>query len=336
VNLGVVGTGYWGSNHARVAAGLREDGVVDDVVLCDVDRDRVANLARSYGFEYVTDHTDLAGLVDAAIVATPSPTHRAVGTDLLAAGLDLLVEKPLALTSDDARAIVETADEAGRTLATGHIFRHHPALNDIRDRLQRGELGDPRYLTTNRFSSRAPRTTAGTLFSLAVHDVDIYTYLLGEWPETVFCVLNEAETEDVDETATLTLTYESAIGTIDVSWRVPTFGKRRDLVVSGTKATGYVDYLEDTVVKLHDTTLVTDAEVQTREEATRTYELPEAEPLRLEVESFLEACRTGATPRASGRTGVAAIEILEAAKRSAATGRAVDMDFDLPPPSGGV
>ncbi|CDK39712.1 Probable oxidoreductase [Halorubrum sp. DM2] len=332
MNLGVVGTGYWGSNHARVGAELRDAGVVDDVVLCDLDEERVADLAGTYDLEYVTDHADLSGRVDAAVVATPSPTHRGIAVDLLRAGVDLLVEKPLALTGADARAIVAAADEEGRTLATGHIFRYHPGLNELRDRLRRGELGRAEYLSTSRYSFRQPRETAGTLFSLAVHDVDIYTYLLGEWPDSVFCAVNEAETAAVDETATLTLTYGSTTATIDVSWRVPAFGKRRDLVVAGSEATGYVDYLEDTVVELYENTVAADAEIPTREESVRRYEAPAAEPLRLEVESFLEACRTGATPRASGRVGVAAVEILEAAQRSADTGRAIEIEMDGPDP----
>ncbi|EMA63042.1 hypothetical protein [Halorubrum lipolyticum] len=94
-------------------------------------------------------------------------------------------------------------------------------------------------------------------------------------------------------------------------------------------------YISDLVVELYDNTLVTDAEVQTREESSRTYEPPGAEPLRLEVESFLDARRTGETPRASGRVGLNAVRVLEAAERSAATGQAVDGDIDLPPSSGG-
>jgi predicted dehydrogenase len=78
VNLGVVGTGYWGSNHARIGAELRDAGVVDDVVLCDVDEEQVAALAGTYDLEYVTDHADLNGRVDAAVIARCRPTGRSV------------------------------------------------------------------------------------------------------------------------------------------------------------------------------------------------------------------------------------------------------------------
>jgi predicted dehydrogenase len=329
MRLGVVGTGYWGSNHARVAAELRTEGVVEEVLLCDADEDQVDELASRHGVPYVTDHTELAAAVDAAVVATPSPTHRPVATDLLRTGVDVLVEKPLALSSEDAWAIVDTAASHGRTLGTGHIFRYHPALADLKRRLDRGELGDIKHLTTSRFSFREPRTTAGALYSLAVHDVDVYTYLLGSRPDRVYCTLEKTVVDGIDETASLTLSYGETNGVIDVSWHVPAFGKRRDLVVAGSEATAYVDYLEDTVVEIHDSSMVReDGHVQAREGETRTHELPEREPLRIEVEDFLAACRSETRPRASGHVGAAAVELLEAAERSAETGRAVSLGLD--------
>ena len=174
MNFAVIGTGYWGSNHARVACELRSEGIVDEVVLCDRDEERVSTLAAEYDVEYVTDHGDLESQVDAAVVATPSTTHASVATDLLESGIDCLVEKPLALTSDSAWDIVKTARRTNRTLAVGHIFRYHPALQELKSRLDRGELGQIKYLNTNRFSFRAPRQTSGVLHQLAVHDIDIY------------------------------------------------------------------------------------------------------------------------------------------------------------------
>lgn len=325
IEFGVVGTGYWGSNHVRVAAELLDEGRIDSLTLCDVDESRVAEMAADYDVGFVTSVADLAAAgVDAAVVATPSVTHHGVGTDLLDVGVDLLIEKPLATSSDDAWDLVDRAESNDCTLGVGHIFRSHPALGDLKARIDRGELGEVRYLTTSRFAFRTPRPDAGVLYSLAVHDVDVYTYLLDAHPDSVYCRLDSHVRDGVDETATLTLSYGDVTGVVNESWHVPVFGKRRDLTVVGSKRTAHVDYLEDTVVEVYDAEFAGDADsLQARYEGVRRHEVDGGEPLRAEVESFVDACESGGDPAAPGRVGAETVELLEAAERSADRGEVV-------------
>jgi predicted dehydrogenase len=321
----VIGTGYWGSNHARVGAELVEEGVIDDLILCDIDEGRVSDLADSYGFEYVTDYTDLN--VDTAVVATPSNTHHSVTTALLEAGVDCLVEKPLALSSKEAWDIVDTAEAADATLAVGHIFRYHPALRELKKRIDRGELGRIKYLNTNRHTFRVPRDTTGALYSLAVHDVDIYNLLLDESPNSIYCQLDSHIREGIDETATLVLEYETATGVINESWQIPVFGKRRDLVVVGSEKTAYIDYLEDVELEIYDSKIVKQGKsLQSRNEGSITYEVEGYEPLKMEVESFLKASRDNKDPLASGVVGAEAVELLELAEQSSIKNKVVKID----------
>lgn len=328
MNYAVVGTGYWGSNHARVAAELAGDGVLDNVVLCDVDEARANELAESYGVEAVTDYEQLPKLgIDAATISTPSPTHHEIATYLLRSGVDVLVEKPLALKSKDAWDIVSVAEAHDRTVAVGHIFRHHPALLELKDRIERGELGRIKYLTTNRFSFRVPRSTTGALYSLAVHDVDISNYLLEDRPEQLYCSLDSVVREDIDETATIVLEYDGATSIINESWQVPVFGKRRDLVVVGSEKSAYVDYLEDNLVELHDSRIVErNGTLSTREEGKKVYEAENNEPLRAELENFIAATRGETELRAPGEVGASAVELLECAKQSDERNEAVQID----------
>ncbi|WP_336338731.1 Gfo/Idh/MocA family protein [Haloarcula brevis] len=328
MNYAVIGTGYWGTNHVRVAAELLAEGEIDSLVLCDIDEPRVAEMADNYGVEYATEYTRLSDLgVDAAVVASPSPTHRTVATDLLRAGVDVLVEKPLALTSEAAWDIVEAADECDRTLGVGHIFRYHPALRDLKRRIDRGELGEIIYLSTNRYAFRAPRPETGVLYSLAVHDVDIYGYLLDDRPTDIHCQLDSTVRDGVAETATLTLSYGETTGVINESWNVPVFGKRRDLTVVGSERSAYVDYLEDTTVELYDATMVHEnGDFRARSEGKTVHEAPQTEPLRAEVEEFVAACRERRCPEASGRVGARTVELLEDAERSAERGQVVTPD----------
>ena len=328
MNYAVIGTGYWGSNHVRVATELAEEGKIDDVILCDVDENRLRELSSSYGVRGVTDYERLPDLgVEAATISTPSPTHHEIATHLLEAGVDVLVEKPLATDSDDAWEIVDVAAEHDRVLAVGHIFRHHPALVDLKHRIDRGELGRIKYLTTSRFSFRAPRETVGALYSLAVHDVDISNYLLDESPERVYCSLDTVLREDVDETATVVMEYDGATSVINESWQVPVFGKRRDLVVVGSEKAAYVDYLEDNVIDLYDSRVVeSEGTMRVLEEGKQRHEVHSQEPLRAEIEEFVDASQGMATLRSPGRIGAQAVELLEYASESAASHDTVEVD----------
>ena len=329
MKLGVIGTGYWGSNHARVAAELAADNLVDEVVLCDIDEKRVADLAANYDVDYVTDYHELGSIVDAVVIATPSHTHQKIATTLLTAGVDCLVEKPLAIDSQAAWDIVETAEKEGRTLAVGHIFRHHPALQALKERIERGELGQIKYLHTNRHSFRVPRDSSGVLHQLAVHDVDIYRYLLGKHPDRLFCATSSWIRDDIEETATLTLEYGNEIGTINESWQVPVYGKQRELVVVGTERAAYLDYLKDTEYELYDTRVRQSSAGYTAiNEGTTVHETRDAEPLREEVLDFLEAIQTGGTPLADGQIGAKTIRLIECAIESDKTDQAVQVNFD--------
>jgi predicted dehydrogenase len=339
----VVGVGTWGLNHARVGAELRDAGVVDRLVCCDADPERAASVAAEFGGEAVTDPSRLPTLgVDAATIATPTSTHAAVAGPLLDAGVDLLIEKPLAPDAETAWDLVARAERAGCTLAVGHVFRFHPALVELRRRVQAGDLGDIKYLSTRRFAFQPPRQTTGALFSLAVHDVDAYAYLLDRDPDSVFCRQDAVVRPDVDETASLTLGYGETTGRIDVSWQVPVFGKCRDLVVVGSEGAAFVDYTETNRLELYDSRL-TDADPEPPD-ASQQADLravgggpevvrpPDAEPLRAEVAAFLAAAAgTSDRLRNDGVVGARAVELLELAALSSDQRRVVT---EIPPAAG--
>jgi predicted dehydrogenase len=323
----VVGTGYWGSNHVRVAAELMEAGEIEKLVLCDLPGSGVEDMARNYDAEHVHDYHKLPSIgVETATIATPSPTHHDIATDLLEHGVDCLVEKPLALTSENAWDMVNKASEQNRTLGVGHIFRHHPALCDLKRRIDRGELGELKYVITNRFAFRAPRTSTGVLYSLAVHDVDIYNMLLDDHPDSIYCRMDSFVSDGIDESATLVMGYGDITTVMNESWQLPVFGKRRDIAVVGTRRAAYIDYLEDSVVELYDARVVRDQGVlHAVDEGATSHNVRNYEPLKNEVEDFLRASEAGEAPIASGQIGAKTVELLEIAERSAETGDAIHL-----------
>ncbi len=317
MKFGVIGTGYWGTNHARVSSELRSEGAIDEIVFCDQDKSRVTEIASNYGAEYVTDYRDLVNKVDAVVIATPSTTHEEIATSLLTAGIDCLVEKPLALSSEAAWNIVKTAEEEDQTLGVGHIFRYHPALQALKNRIDRGDLGKIKYLHTNRFSFRVPRKTSGVLYQLAIHDVDVYRYLLDARPDRIYCKLNRWIRDDVDETASLTLDYGQTFGTITESWQVPVFGKQRELIVVGSERTAYIDYLEDTQLELFDSRIQQSSnDFRAINEGSTVHKTEDREPLKAELTDFINASQTNREPLASGVIGAEAVDLIELAAQS--------------------
>jgi len=334
VKYGVVGAGYWGSNHARIAGELVDEGVVDDAVLCDVDPERAADVATDHDLEYVTDHRRLADHgVDAAVVATPSGSHDEVVVDLLEDDVDALVEKPLALSVGDANRIVLTADANDRVLGVGHVFRHHPALERLHQLVQDGELGEVSHLRTARHACQ-PARPIGALHSLAVHEVDAYRYLLDRNPDTVYCRLDDAVAENTHDTVTLVMEFGDVTGVVSESWAIPVDGKRRDVVVVGDEAVAAVDYLEDTVVELYDvppaepTPGTRQGHIDSSSEPKRVVDVDGAEPLAAEVRDFLAAVREGRPPKTTGVDGAWAVKLLADAERSARRNAVVDVRAD--------
>jgi predicted dehydrogenase len=150
LRVAVVGCGYWGSKHVRV---LHSTDGVDQVVLVDAYEVRLRNLARSYPNALCFTSLDEAlPHVDAIVVATPPTSHVPIALQAIVAGKHVLVEKPLAPTSAEARQLINAAEQAGVILMTGHTFEYNPAVWKLRELVQSEVLGDVYYLDSARLN----------------------------------------------------------------------------------------------------------------------------------------------------------------------------------------
>jgi len=170
--LGVVGAGHLGRIHARLLAAMPD---VELVAVVDPIAEARGALADSVKAQPLADHRDLIGKVDAAVVAAPTSLHHDVALDLLAGGLHLLVEKPLASDAAQAKAVVAAAKQHGRVLQVGHIEQFNPAIEAVRSRVQ-----NPSYIEATRASGYTFRCTdVGVVLDLMIHDLDIALSLAG-------------------------------------------------------------------------------------------------------------------------------------------------------------
>ena len=260
--VAVVGTGYWGRNHVRTWVSLKQEKVIDRLIVCDVDENRARELAEEFDCEWHTDALTLRENydIDAATIATPTPMHAPLAIALMQQGVDVLVEKPLAMDEVEAQSIVTCAQETGRMLCVGHLFRYHVAIRKAADMIASGELGPVLHIESERLSVREPRPDIGVIAALAIHDMDICRDLMGDVdPDEIDAFSLPSEIAGIEDHAVIHMRFPS--GTTDnplgpsaqitVSWRSRVRGKVRELRIIGRDASLHIDYLDHTGFWLH-------------------------------------------------------------------------------------
>ncbi len=260
--VAVVGTGYWGRNHVRTWASLREQQVIDRLIVCDIDESRAKELAEEFGCEWSNSPEDLRDnfAIDSATIATPTPMHAPLAIALMEQGVDVLVEKPLAMNENSAQSTVECAQRTGRLLCVGHLFRYHVAIRKAAEMIAAGKIGPVLHIESERLSVREPRPDIGVIAALAIHDLDICRDLMGDVePEVIDAWSLPSEMEGIEDHAVINMrfptgTSENPLGPsaqITVSWRSRVRGKVRELRIIGRDASIQIDYLDHTGFWLH-------------------------------------------------------------------------------------
>ncbi len=324
VRVGVIGCGYWGPKHAR---NLHELPSASLAWVADLNGERLAHVGGLYPEAQLTQdyRAVLASDVEAVIVATPAATHHALALQALRAGKHVLVEKPLALRSDQATEIAETAARLGLVAMVGHTFQYNPAVNAVRDLITAGELGRIYYLNATRVNLGLLQPDINVMWDLAPHDISILLHILGAEPFQV-SASGQAYVQKahrVQEVAYLTLHFPGSIlANIRVSWLDPV--KQRRLTVVGSRKMLVYDDIADAKVTLYDKGVEVPPYSDTPEEFHLSYRhgptsvVPVAweEPLRLEIDAFLDWIRTGRPAPSDAWMGVKVVRILEAAQRS--------------------
>ena len=184
IKAGVVGVGKLGSNHTRIYA---SDKRISEIFIYDINPARSDEVASMYGAKVCSTVEDVLEESDVVSICTPASTHSEIAMKAFEMGIDVLVEKPMTLSSAKANDLIEIAERNGNVLMVGHIFRYHSAVNEIRKKIMRGDFGDIYYIMSNRYSLRQPRRDMGVLFALGIHEVDLFCYLLNEeYPKKIF------------------------------------------------------------------------------------------------------------------------------------------------------
>ena len=328
VRLGVVGYGYWGPNLAR---NFSEADGAELTMVSDSDPGRMAVAAKRYpAVRTVLDYRELIDDrgIDAVAVATPVSTHFEIALAALEAGKHVLVEKPLAATSEHARRLVEAARAAGLTLMVDHIFPYTAAVRKLCELVGGGELGDIYYYDALRVNLGQFQNDVDVLWDLAVHDLSILDCVIAERPSAIAAHAVGHLAGKPDDVGYVTLFFDSgAIAHINVNWLAPV--KLRRILIGGSRKMIVYDELEPSEkVKIFDrgVRLTGDPEqahklqVDYRIGGMAAPHLDRAEPLRTAVGHFIDCIETGETPLTDGMAGLRIVEMLEAAAASVRQG----------------
>lgn len=307
----VIGAGQWGRNVVRALHDLDELAGI-----AETDPDRRTELAETYPETtlYEDHRAALKDEAPAVAIATPAPTHHPIAREAIQAGKDVYVEKPLTLTSGDAREIVRLADELDRVLMVGHLLLYQPAIKRLKDLIEEGRIGQVHSLHQQRAKLGRVRRVENVLWSFGVHDLAVFLHLLEEAPSNVEATGQRILQADIEDDVHVHLGFPSGVQAhLHTSWLWPE--TRRRLTVVGSDGMLVYDEVEGTIT-LHRAT-VDDNLVTQREGAEILFEDDgETRPLTAELDHFLNCVRERGQPRSPGRQGLAVVDILERADRA--------------------
>jgi predicted dehydrogenase len=290
--IAVVGSGAFGCNHLRVIHSSEQATLAG---VFDTDSARAAAAARPYQCPVFETIEDLARASDAAVVATPTVTHSEIGCRLMELGLDVLVEKPIAHSPGAARILVETAQRTGRVLQVGHLERFNPAVIALSSVVSR-----PLFFEIHRLSEFTPRSLdVDVVLDLMIHDIDIVLALTGEAPQEIRAAGISILTPKVD-IANARLQFPGGCVANLTASRVSTERVRKLRLFQPHEYIS-LDYTRKDAVRF-----------QVKPPMAIDFSpLPvtQAEPLRLELEAFVESLITRRPPIVTGEQGLAALEV---------------------------
>lgn len=312
VNVGVIGVGAMGYNHARVYYKMENANLI---AVSDVSENILKKVSKKYDAKGYTDYKELLEDPEIEVVSVCVPTtfHHGIVMEAIAHGKHVLVEKPIAVTLKEAEEMIAAAKEKGVLLATGHVERFNPAVQKAKELIDNDVIGDIVSTSAKRVGPFPPRIKdVGVTIDLAIHDLDVMYYLIEEDVTQVYgtmgSILDKCEFEDHAE---IMVNFENdATGILEVNWLTPY--KRRQIEVTGTDGIISVDYIEQSI--------------DVYGKFAQDIEIKHEEPLKEELKSFLSSVVNGEEPVISGEDGLNALKMVIAATKSSQQHKPISFD----------
>ncbi|MFT5171423.1 MAG: UDP-N-acetylglucosamine 3-dehydrogenase [Candidatus Marinamargulisbacteria bacterium] len=314
LRVGVVGLGNMGKHHARIYAQLEN---VTLAAICDHHTETLDQFSTQYACKgYTTLKEMLANEnLDAISIAVPTAQHYDIAKTVIQQGIHVLIEKPITHSIETANEIVQLAKKHKVTLMIGHIERFNPAITKLKSLIDDGTFGKITSLVAKRVGVFPTRIKdANVIIDLAVHDIDIFSYLLGKEPDQVHGSGGKAFLDTREDHAEMLLSYGSQNCFIQVNWITPI--RIRNLAITGTKGYAELNYISQELVfyeSVYESTYegFGDYAIKFGTPKTQQIEVEKSEPLVGELRHFVNAIKTKEKPLVCGETGTNALIVAE-------------------------
>jgi predicted dehydrogenase len=323
IKIGIIGCGYWGPNLIRNFASCEDTEVV---AVCDTNPARLETVGRNFSHLPRVGSLDelLAVPLDAVAIATPVSTHYPLAERCLNAGLHVLVEKPLASSVPEARALIEIATRQGRVLMVDHTYLFNNAVRRIKEIVDAGELGELYYVDSVRINLGLFQHDINVVWDLAPHDLSIVDYVLGRAPRSISAWGCAHAHPDVEDMAYVNIDYDDRLlANFHVNWLSPV--KVRQMIFAGSRKSLIFNDLSPTEpIKVYNRGIDVGENPDERRKLMINYRsgdvwsphVDSCEPLQAAVSHFAECIREAKPPLSDGSLGLRMVRLLESATRS--------------------
>jgi len=313
LKIAVIGAGFWGRNHVRVLSELPQ---AELVAVCDINEQRAKMIAEKYNVKAYTSSKDLyrREQLDAVTICVWSTELFQEAIDALNAEKHVFVEKPMASRVEEAEKMLETAKSENLHLTVGFIERFNPAVRRLKKSIEEGKIGHPVSATVKRVSKWPERIgDIGVVKDTAIHDIDLMRFIFEEDPITVYARTGSLRHKRSEDYAQVMLAFpDGKSAFLEANWLTPY--KVRRLTITGSEGIITIDYItQEIMIETSSQTLIPRYEWE--------------EPLKLELQHFVDSVLNNNDPMVTGLDGVKALKIAEAILESAEKNRLVELNL---------
>lgn len=310
----LVGVGRWGQNHLRILLKLQARGLCTFLGVQALNQHLLQYISKEFGVQTFDGDRGLEK-ADAVIIATPIQDHFEVAKKALLAGKDVLIEKPLTQTLEEAYTLEKINADSSQILMVGHTFRYNPAVDYAKSLLADREIGNIRFLRGRFLGLRVKEQDAGILATVAIHFIYLSNYLIGKSPKKVWAKTNYFLDSSLEDHCLVRLEYDPEFSIIESDYFTP--GKWRTFDIIGAQGAVFLDALNQKVELHHKKHIYTEKGFEMSDGNTLRPNIEFQEPLYLELSHFLECVRDRKEPLTGIKDSIDTLRIIESAYESA-------------------
>jgi UDP-2-acetamido-3-amino-2,3-dideoxy-glucuronate N-acetyltransferase len=314
--IALIGIGYWGDNLLRAFNSL-EKGEITRV--CDNDKNKLAQIKRRYSHIKCNEnyaHVLKDKNINAIVIATPAATHYELAKQALERDKDVFVEKPLAMSTKDAKYLIRLAEKRQKIIMVGHVLRYHPAVLKLAEIISKGVLGEIQYIYSNRLNIGKLRIEENILWSFAPHDISVILMLAGEDPVKISAFGGDYLNRGIYDITLTTLEFKNGVKShVFVSWLHPY--KEQKLVVVGSKSMAVFDDVSEEKLFIYPHKIEWLKGIPVAHKVPyHAVKISRKEPLLEEANHFVDCVVNRKKPKTDGYEALKVLKVLEMAEKS--------------------